>query len=51
VLKHRRWLHNEWEFAPYIAKARIALGEEAYATAYAEGRAMTLEQAIDYALH
>jgi len=30
--------------------ARAALGEEAFAAAWAEGRAMTLEQAIAYAL-
>ena len=35
---------------PYIAKARAALGEETYAAAYAAGHAMTVEQAIDYAL-
>ena len=50
ALKHRRWQHNEWEYAPYIAKARAALGDEAYEAAYAKGRAMTLEHAIDYAL-
>ena len=57
ALKHRRahtgdrrWLHNDWEYAPYIAKARTALGDAAYNAAYAEGRAMPLEQAIAYAL-
>jgi hypothetical protein len=50
AVKHRRSLHNDWEYAPYLAKARAALGDEAYAAAYAEGRAMTLEQAIEYAL-
>lgn len=50
AVKHRRWLHNDWEYAPYIAKARTALGDQAYEAAYAEGRAMTLEHAIDYAL-
>ncbi len=33
-----------------IAGVRAALGEEAFATAWAQGRAMTLEQAIEYAL-
>ena len=34
----------------HIAKARAALGDAAYEATYAEGRAMSLEQAIDYAL-
>jgi hypothetical protein len=34
----------------YIAAARAQLGEEAFAAAWAEGQAMTLEQAIDEAL-
>ncbi len=46
-----RFRNNEMEIAPYIAKARAALGDAAYEAAYAEGRAMTLEQAIDYALN
>jgi predicted ATPase len=50
VVKHRRWLHNDWEYAPYLAKARAALGDEAYEAAYAEGYAMPLEQAIEVAL-
>ena len=33
-----------------VAAARAALGEEAFAAAWAEGRAMTLEQAIAFAL-
>ncbi len=33
-----------------LAAARSALGEEAFAKAFAEGQAMTLEQAVDYAL-
>jgi tetratricopeptide (TPR) repeat protein len=45
-----RAVYNEYGNAPYIAKARAALGEAAYATAYAAGRAMPLAQAIDYAL-
>jgi non-specific serine/threonine protein kinase len=45
-----RWLHNDWEYGRYIAKARLALGDAAYEVAYAEGRAMTLEQAVDAAL-
>jgi predicted ATPase len=48
--KHRRGLHNDWEYAPYLAKARAALGDKAYDAAYAEGWAMSLERAITYAL-
>jgi hypothetical protein len=33
-----------------LASTRSGLGEAAFATAWAEGRAMTLEQAIEYAL-
>ena len=33
-----------------IAALRAALGEAAFTVAWAEGRAMTLEQAIEYAL-
>jgi hypothetical protein len=49
--KHRRWLHNDWEYAPYIAKACKALGEAAYEAAHAEGFAMPLETAIAYVLN
>jgi len=33
-----------------LAAARTTLGEEAFAAAWAEGQAMTLEQAVEYAL-
>lgn len=33
-----------------VAAARAALGDEAFAAAWAEGRAMTRKQAFDYAL-
>ena len=33
-----------------VASTRAALGESIFAAAWAEGRAMTLEQAIEYAL-
>jgi hypothetical protein len=33
-----------------ITTARSALGEDAYALAWAEGRSMSLEQAVTYAL-
>lgn len=35
---------------PHIAKARAALGDDAYEAAYAEGRALSLKQAIEFAL-
>ena len=47
---HYRLAHLEWAFAPYIAKARAALGDEAFEAAYAEGRAMPLDEAIPYAM-
>jgi DNA-binding NarL/FixJ family response regulator len=34
------------DYAPFLAKVRDALGEQAFATAWAEGRAMTLDEAI-----
>jgi predicted ATPase/class 3 adenylate cyclase/Tfp pilus assembly protein PilF len=40
-------VHEQYERG--IAPARQALGEEAFATAQAKGRAMTVEQAIEYA--
>jgi len=33
-----------------VARVRAALGEQAFETAWTEGRALTLEQAIAYAL-
>lgn len=33
-----------------VEKARVALGEDAFAAAWVEGRAMTVEQAVAYAL-
>ena len=39
---------NEYEQA--LASARVALGEKAFTAAWAEGQAMTLEQAVAYAL-
>jgi len=35
---------------PYLAAARVRLGEASWAGAWAEGRAMSMEQAIEYAL-
>ena len=37
------------EWAQQLAVARAALGEEAFAAAWAAGRRMTLEQATDFA--
>jgi non-specific serine/threonine protein kinase len=34
----------------YVISTRVGLGEVAFAATWAEGRAMTLEQAIEYAL-
>jgi predicted ATPase len=45
-----RLTHNEWEYAPYIAKARAALGDEVYEAARAKGRAMSLDEAIAFVL-
>src|SRR5262249_39958780 len=41
----RRLLHND-----PLAHIRATLGEEAFATAWAEGSAMTLEEAVEFAL-
>jgi hypothetical protein len=47
---HYRRANHVWEYAPYIEKARAALGDAAYEAALAEGRAMSVEQAVAYAL-
>ena len=41
---------SAWEYAPYMEKAWAALGDAAHEAALAEGRAMTVEQAVAYAL-
>jgi hypothetical protein len=38
------------EYTRTVAEVRGAMGEEAFSATFAEGRAMTLEQAIEYAL-
>jgi hypothetical protein len=38
------------EYERTVAEGRAAMGETAFAAAWAEGRAMSLEQAVDYAL-
>jgi predicted ATPase/class 3 adenylate cyclase len=42
--------HERLDYESRVAAAREALGAEAFAAAWEEGRAMTLEQAIAYAL-
>lgn len=41
---------NDVQYEPSAIAARSALGDAAFAAAFAEGRAMTPEQAIEYAL-
>jgi DNA-binding NarL/FixJ family response regulator len=41
---------ERYVYEPYIAAARAELEETAWRAAWAEGRAMTLEEAIEYAL-
>jgi hypothetical protein len=38
------------EYERTVVEGRAALGEAVFAAAWAEGRAMSLEQAIEYAL-
>ncbi len=42
--------HDRDEYAGTVTAIRATMGDVAFATAWAEGRAMTLEQAIEYAL-
>ena len=44
------WPADRLEYERTVAAARAALSEEVFAAAWAEGRAMTLDQAIAYAL-
>jgi predicted ATPase/class 3 adenylate cyclase/DNA-binding SARP family transcriptional activator/Flp pilus assembly protein TadD len=44
------WSHDRPEYERCVAVARAALGEEAFAAAWADGRAMSLEEAVAYAL-
>jgi tetratricopeptide (TPR) repeat protein len=54
VQRHVRpvWVppHDRRAYEESIAAARTALGERAFVAAWAEGQAMTLDQAVDYAL-
>jgi tetratricopeptide (TPR) repeat protein len=47
---HRPRISGEEKYEQSLASMRAALGESRFAAAWAEGRAMTLEQAIEYAL-
>jgi hypothetical protein len=38
------------EYERTVAETRAALGDAAFAAAWAEGRAMSLEQAVEYGL-
>jgi tetratricopeptide (TPR) repeat protein len=49
-MNRRRLNHNIREYAPYIAKARAALGDDLYEATRAEGSAMTLDEAIAFVL-
>ena len=49
-LRSRRDRDYQREIAQHMNSAQTALGDIAFASAWAEGRAMTLEQAIEYAL-
>jgi len=44
------WKEDETEFQDYLATSRAALDEPEFAEAVAQGRAMTMEQAVAYAL-
>jgi hypothetical protein len=47
---HTYYLPDRSLYERAIAAARAELGEEVFGTARAEGRAMTFEQAVAYAL-
>jgi len=49
-LRSRRDIDYQAEFAQHTNSTRVALGNAAFEAAWAEGRAMTLDQAIEYAL-
>jgi hypothetical protein len=44
------WPAHRTEHERCVAAVRTALGEEAFASAWADGRAMALEDAVQYAL-
>ena len=43
-------IRSRYDYEGYVAAARSQLGQEAFEAAWAEGRTMTPEEAIDYAL-
>ena len=43
-------IHSHYDYEGHVAAARSQLGEEAFSTAWSEGRQMTPEEAIEYAL-
>jgi hypothetical protein len=47
---HRHAMDHRAEYERRIAAARAALGEEAFAGAWSEGRTMTLDQAVCVAI-
>jgi len=46
----RLFLRDQAEFDHWLATAHAQLDDAVFAAAWAEGQAMTLEQAIEYAL-
>jgi hypothetical protein len=42
--------HDRIPYEHAVATASSLLGQEAYAKAWAEGRAMSMEEAVEYAL-
>jgi DNA-binding CsgD family transcriptional regulator len=44
------WEHTPTDFGVELDAARSRLGEEAFAAAWSEGRAMSAEEAVEYAL-
>jgi predicted ATPase len=50
LIKKTRYPYSDWEYAPHFERARAELGEEAFERLRAEGRAMTSDQAMAYAL-
>src|SRR5207247_10617883 len=44
------WAHDRPDHERCVAAAREILGEEAFAAAWAEGRALSLDAAVEYAL-
>jgi hypothetical protein len=41
----------QYDYDRHVAAVRAALGQEAFRTTWAQGRTMTLEQAIAYAMN